>query len=312
MRAAEGMRNWLRSCAGAGAAAVLALGAAGCGGSGGDEAAPSASAERKGSSPSSGPPASAPVSAGADGWNTRPGSIAAVGDSITRAFDACGLLKDCPDVSWATGTDPEVRSLAVRLLGAGRAATHSWNHAVSGARMADLEQQMAKAAARRPDLVTVMVGANDACRPTTRAMTPVSAFRAQFEKALRTLRSTAPEAQVFVASVPDLKRLWATGREKGAAVWGFGVCPSMLADPMAQDAEATARRAAVDERVDAYNEVLEEVCARDARCRFDGGAVHAFRFGAEHLSRYDWFHPSAAGQARLAEIVHRKVTSPDA
>ena len=43
------------------------------------------------------------------------------GDSITRGFDACTVLSDCPEVSWATGAATEVDSLAVRLLGkAGR------------------------------------------------------------------------------------------------------------------------------------------------------------------------------------------------
>ena len=65
-----------------------------------------------------------------------PRSIAAVGDSITRGFDACAVLSDCPEVSWATGTDTEVDSLAQRLLRT--RARSSWNHARSGARMADL------------------------------------------------------------------------------------------------------------------------------------------------------------------------------
>ncbi len=56
--------------------------------------------------------------------------------------------------------------------------------------------------------MTVMAGANDACRATAAAMTPVADFRAQFEEALRTLRTELPRTQVYVASIPDLKRLW--------------------------------------------------------------------------------------------------------
>ncbi|MCZ9339635.1 GDSL-type esterase/lipase family protein, partial [Streptomyces sp. TRM76130] len=108
------------------------------------------------------------------GWDTGPDSVAAVGDSITRGFDACTVLSDCPEVSWATGDSAEVDSLAVRLLGRKRAASRSWNHAVTGARMADLAGQMARAARHRPELVAVLVGANDACRPTVSAMTPVA------------------------------------------------------------------------------------------------------------------------------------------
>ncbi|MFI1719779.1 SGNH/GDSL hydrolase family protein [Streptomyces sp. NPDC020489] len=274
------------------------LGAAGCDAVGGDEPGPSGSAARRATP-------TGPV------WDPSPASLAAVGDSITRAFDACSVLQDCPEASWATGSSTEVDSLAVRLLGRAKAATSSWNYAVSGARMADLAGQMAQAAAKRPGLVTVMAGANDACRDSTAAMTSVADFRTQFEDALRTLRKAAPKAQVYVASVPDLKRLWSEGRANpmGKQVWKLGICPSMLGDADALDAAATQRRATVQQRVEAYNEVLEEVCARDERCRFDGGAVYEFRFGTDQLSHWDWFHPSVNGQARLAEIAYREVTA---
>ncbi|MFI2782645.1 SGNH/GDSL hydrolase family protein [Streptomyces sp. ALB3] len=244
-------------------------------------------------------------------WDVSPGSVAAVGDSITRGFDACAVLADCPEVSWATGTDGGVKSLAVRLLGASKAASHSWNHAVSGARMAQLPEQMALAAQEEPELVTVMIGANDACRDSVALMTPVADFRASFEASMGRLRATAPKAQVYVSSVPDLKRLWSTGRENplGKQIWKLGICRSMLGDADDMGAAAVARRDAVRDRVVAYNGVLRDVCARDERCRYDGGAVFDYRFTGEQLSEWDWFHPGRNGQARLAEIAYREVTA---
>ncbi|WP_055597656.1 SGNH/GDSL hydrolase family protein, partial [Streptomyces hirsutus] len=244
-------------------------------------------------------------------WDTSPASVAAVGDSITTGFDACAVLTDCPEVSWATGSSEKVDSLAVRLLGPAGAAERSWNYAVTGARMADLPGQMARAVGRGPELVAVMAGANDACRATTSAMTPAADFRADFEEAIRTLRKALPKAQVYVASVPDLKRLWSQGRTSamGKQVWKLGICPSMLGDPDALDAAANERRETVQGRVEEYNKALEEVCAEDERCRYDGGAVYEYRFGTAQLSRWDWFHPSVDGQARLAEIAHRTVTA---
>ncbi|HEY9440680.1 MAG TPA: SGNH/GDSL hydrolase family protein [Streptomyces sp.] len=250
-------------------------------------------------------PAAAPV------WDPSPASIAAVGDSITRGFDACSVLADCPEVSWATGTDSAVRSLAVRLLGASGAAGHSWNYAVSGARMAQLPEQMALAAKERPGLVTVMIGANDACRDSVRLMTPVADFRALFRASLRELHAAAPRSQVYVASVPDLKRLWSAGRGNalGKQIWKLGICRSMLGDADDLGKAAVARRDAVRARVVAYNGVLREVCAKDARCRYDGGAVFGYRFTGKQLSQWDWFHPGRDGQARLAEIAYRVVTA---
>ncbi|MER7178528.1 SGNH/GDSL hydrolase family protein [Streptomyces hyaluromycini] len=246
-------------------------------------------------------------------WDRSPASIAAVGDSITRGFDACTVLSDCPEVSWATGTSDQVDSLAVRLLGRAQAADHSWNYAETGARMADLPGQMADAVVRRPQLVTVMAGANDACRTSVRAMTSVADFRSEFEDALGTLRRSLPKTQVYVASVPNLKRLWSEGRTNplGKQVWKLGICPSMLADADDLTSVATVRRDKVQQRVEEYNKVLKEVCAKDRRCRFDGGAVYAYRFGTGQLSHWDWFHPSTDGQSKLAAIAYRAITAKD-
>jgi lysophospholipase L1-like esterase len=274
------------------------LGVAGCDAGGGTSASGGTKAHT---------PRPAPV------WNRSPDSIAAVGDSITRGFDACMVLSDCPEVSWATGSDAQVDSLAVRLLGVTGAARRSWNYAVTGARMADLPDQMSQAAAHGPQLVTVMVGANDACRASASAMTPVADFRADFEEALRTLRKASPKTQVYVASVPNLKRLWSAGRSSplGKEVWKLGICPSMLSGADDLTNAATQRRDQVQRRVVEYNAALKEVCAKDRRCRFDGGAVYDYAFDTDQLSRWDWFHPSRDGQARLAAIAYKTITAPD-
>ncbi|WP_062205365.1 SGNH/GDSL hydrolase family protein [Streptomyces sp. NBRC 109706] len=245
-------------------------------------------------------------------WNTEPTSIAAMGDSITRGFDACALLADCPEVSWATGTDDEVDSLARRLLGGEEAwADRTWNLAVSGAVMADLPAQAAEAAALEPELVTVLIGGNDACAADVSAMTDAAAFRADFTAALDVLRAGSPETQVYVSSVPDLERLWSEGQGSTLArlVWRLAdVCPAMLADAEEQSEEANERRSLVSERVREYNEALAEVCAADALCRHDGGATFDFAFTTDHISDWDWFHPSREGQSSLAALAYEEVT----
>ncbi len=96
-------------------AAVTAavLGVAGCDAVGGDSPGPAGAGER------SARPTPTPA------WDRSPDSIAAVGDSITTGFDACAVLSDCPEASWATGTSARVDSLAVRLLGRAKAAERS-------------------------------------------------------------------------------------------------------------------------------------------------------------------------------------------
>lgn len=252
-------------------------------------------------------PSSKKRAAHAPVWRTDPRSIAALGDSITVGFDACTVLSDCPQVSWATGTDPKVQSLARRLLK--RPATHSWNFARTGALMSNLPDQVASAVAQKPELVTVLIGANDACRRSARSMTPQAAFRTDFARSLKSLRRALPHTQVYVAAVPDLLWLWSEGRKNplGKEVWKLGICGSMLRDPDDLTKAAQDRRAAVRERVMDYNAALAEVCGKDPLCRFDG-SVFDYRFTDRQLSTWDWFHPGTGGQKELAELAFRTIT----
>lgn len=245
------------------------------------------------------------------GWDRHPDTIAAVGDSVTRAFDACTALADCPSASWATGDGQEVDSLAQRLPDEDTQGDGTWNLARDGAVVADLPDQMRRAARHRPELVTVLIGANDACRPTVSGMTSVDDFRTGFAEALRTLRADAPHTEVYVASIPDLKRLWEVGRGNPDAeqVWSLGICQSMLAHPEDTGQAAVERRDQVRQRVRDYNAALRQVCAKDRRCRYDDGAVFGYRFTAADLSDWDWFHPSRRGQDALAELAYRRITA---
>ncbi|MEV0373194.1 SGNH/GDSL hydrolase family protein [Streptomyces sp. NPDC050636] len=265
------------------------------------------SSDGNSAAPHSSSPAKRPAAKPAPAWRTDPASIAALGDSITVGFDACTVLSDCPQVSWATGTDPKVDSLARRLVE--NPATHSWNHARTGALMSDLPDQVAEAAVRKPELVTVLIGANDACRSEVRAMTPTAVFRAQFEASMKKLRRALPRTQVYVAAVPDLLRLWSEGRKNplGKQVWKLGICGSMLRDPDDLTKKAEHRRWQVRKRVMGYNAALKDVCGKDALCRFDG-AVFDHRFTDRQLSTWDWFHPGTRGQQELAALAFRTIT----
>ena len=90
--------------------------------------------------------------------------MAALGDSITRGYGLCRGWSDCPQASWATGTQPEVASHSERLASDG-SAPQVHNLAVSGARVDSLEAQARHAVAARAEYVTVLTG------PTTPAPT---------------------------------------------------------------------------------------------------------------------------------------------
>jgi lysophospholipase L1-like esterase len=235
----------------------------------------------------------------------RPRVMAALGDSITRAFAACDRGGDCVESSWATGTAQGVESHRQRLgVGVG---TH--NLAVSGARVAGLADQVQAAVRVRPGYVTVLIGANDACAPAEGAMTPVDDFTRAFDGALDALVRALPDVRILVLSVPDLARLWEVGKDRSDVrrVWqSYGICRTMLADPTDTGAGAQARRDRVRQRVQAYNAAMSAACSRHpAQCRYDGGAVFDHRFTLDDVSTVDFWHPSARGQATLAEVAWR-------
>jgi lysophospholipase L1-like esterase len=240
---------------------------------------------------------------------TPPNSMASMGDSISRAFNACGLYVDCLPRSFTTGDDPAVNSEYRRILAVNPAiAGHAFNDAKSGAKVADMPGQAATAVSQRVDYVTILIGANDACTSSESTMTPVSTFRQSVDTTLSTLKAGLPAARVLLVSIPDLKRLWAVGKDTATArdTWTlFGICQSMLANPASAAPADNARRDRVRQRVVDFNAALAAACtAYGANCVFDRNATFAFPFTLAHLSTWDYFHPNTAGQAVLARLAY--------
>ena len=233
-----------------------------------------------------------------------PSTMASLGDSITRGFNACGFFVDCTRRSWSTGDDPGVDSHRLRLGELGAELTVQHNFARDGARAQSLAAQAAEAVEAKAQYVTVEIGANDACRSTEAKMTPVEDFRADVDAGLAVLAEGSP--RVFVASIPDVVRLWETahGKRLARATWDrLDVCQSVLKNPNSTAKADAARRDRVRERVRAYNAQLQAACEAFAgECAYDGGAVFATRFTLDEVSRWDWFHPNAEGQRTLAEV----------
>ena len=244
-----------------------------------------------------------PGGAGAD-RGAGPRAMAALGDSITRAFAACGRGGDCVETSWATGTAEDLDSHAQRLNIDTPDSQH--NLAVSGARVTGLASQVEAAVRVRPDYVTVLIGANDACASDEAAMTSVEQYTGAFDAAIDTLVQGLLEARILVLSVPDLARLWEVGKDQPDVrrLWeSAGICPSMLANPTDTSEAAHARRDRVRARIQAYNAAMAAACDRHAeQCRHDRNAVLNHRFDLHDVSTVDYWHPSKRGQATLAQV----------
>jgi lysophospholipase L1-like esterase len=264
-----------------------------------------------------------------------PRVMAALGDSITRAYnttgDGCptGPGLDCPKNSWATGTNPAVDSFRERLDAISPQPLTAYNDAVSGARAVNLLSQAQVAAGQDPELVLIEIGANDACASTP---TATAVFQEQVREALEVLVAADKQVYIQLMSIPDinnLRTIFTEPADQNALLrWKlFSVCQGLLAEPLSTAPADEERREAFRAQVIAYNEALEEVCAEFKRCIWDDYAVFNTGFTTADVatvtntgglpippfnqvpvigpgnpnSTADYFHPSVSGQAKLAE-----------
>jgi lysophospholipase L1-like esterase len=154
--------------------------------------------------------------------------------------------------------------------------------------------------------VTILMGANDVCTSSVSTMTPTATLGTQLETALSTLASGDPNAQVYVASIPNVYHLWELFHNNFTAnlVWSLaGICQSLLANPRSTATADVLRRQQVANQVIADNATIRTVCARFAQCHYDGGAAYNVQFTTSDVTTRDYFHPSVAGQAKAAAAI---------
>ncbi|HEY0374913.1 MAG TPA: GDSL-type esterase/lipase family protein, partial [Amnibacterium sp.] len=241
----------------------------------------------------------------AERGDTRPTVVAALGDSLSRGFDACDHYGDCPSASWITGTNTTVNSIASRLRAQTGAPVTVHNDARSGVSVRDLPRQVDLAIAQQPDLVTVLVGGNDVCRARIADMTSAQTYSDVVDAQLTRLSAALPDARILVASVPDVTNLRPVASSNPTArfLWTtLGGCTTVLGDPQSDSVATQSRLATVRERIDAYNGSLATTCATLRRCVWDGGALNRYQPTIAQLSPLDYFHPSIAGLRELAGI----------
>lgn len=258
-------------------------------------------------------PGGTPTSPSASGVPNRPapqlesvGLLAVVGDSVSLGVNACENAGPCPESSWAGGTDETVDSVAMRLAAATGTAPRVVYASRDGGDVKDVANLVLDGINKEsPDLVTILIGANDACAVTPEEMTPVAEFREDLRRMLQAIDTGVPGATVLLMSIPNLNQIWESSHDNPAAraAWdGFWGCRNLLRNPTSTAPEVEQSRSAVAEQVTAYNQIIAEECNAVARCVSDGGALHAHRFTPEQISTKDYFHPSRQGQAAIAAL----------
>lgn len=235
-----------------------------------------------------------------------PSSMSAMGDSITRGFNAAGWYSDSPTRSFSAGSYTSVNSHYLRIRAKNAAINgRNYNDGKSGAKASDMPGQANAVVSRNVGYVTILIGANDACTGSEASMTSVAAYRASIDTALNTLKTNRPDMKVALISVPDIKRLWFVGKGSSSArnAWSlFGICQSMLANPTSTAQVDEDRRNRVRQRVVDFNAQLAQACAAyGPNCDFDDNAVFNYPFALSQVSTWDYFHPNTTGQAVLAQ-----------
>jgi len=253
---------------------------------------------------------------------SQPKRVYAIGDSITRGFDAY-LPLDNKSLSWSSGYYnfwerllglPNVNSHFQRIQSAfGKSATQNWLAAEVGAEMGRFASFASGAAGRDVTYATVLLGANDVCADSPAALPTDAQFEADFRGGMERLLNNLPNgATIMVAAIPDIEMLYRVGLNKNAlglvncpAVWSLGsICQSML-----DNNNTEADRQYVKSRNLGYNTILQRVTAEyqvQARnigktlfISFSDGTAGAFT--SADVSDIDCFHPSEVGQKVISQ-----------
>jgi lysophospholipase L1-like esterase len=236
---------------------------------------------------------------------TAPNSIAALGDSLSVGWNSCGSVGSCPAASWSIGTTVDShyqRILAVNSSISGNASAL----ATPGVPMYSLLSQANAAVGLGSQYITILMGTNDVCRPKESQMTSAATFQTQFKAAMDAITTGSPSTRVFVASIPDLKRIWTINKGNPSAItaWSSVLCKSMFANPASTAPADAARRDRVHQRIVDLNTVLANVCMQYANCKFDGNATFAHQWTPAEMSTIDYIHFASAGEASLAAFTY--------
>jgi lysophospholipase L1-like esterase len=188
----------------------------------------------------------------------KPIRIAMLGDSSAAGY---GVHRD---------RDTPAAQLAIGVSAAARRPVHVTNVAVVGAESSDLNRQIDDLGTSRPELVVIMIGAND----VTHRVKPSESVR-HLKDAVSRLR--AMDAEVVVGTCPDLG------------------CIRPLAQPLRAVARRLSRTLAAAQTVVVVGAGGRTVSLGDLL-----GPLFASR---QDMFSDDQFHPSAAGYAAAAEAI---------
>jgi hypothetical protein len=241
---------------------------------------------------------------------------------------------DQPTNSFFDGTSTAVKSLADWFIAAGAKTTYSKVASQSGTEMVggsnNFEAQAATVAANArvlglPVQVKVELGGNDICKRTTVAQLYDDAtWRTAVRNGLGVLTTGLPQgSSVVLVGVPRVQDLYVVGVAKGSSrvncpsFWEtYDVCEIATVDRPIDGMSLADRRTAIGLRQQAYNSILlnearnfsglngvEVVAETDGAYTNSTPEVGNYSFTTTEINGGDCFHPSIAGQNKVATVV---------
>jgi hypothetical protein len=256
-------------------------------------------APRRSPSPSSATAAVSPST-------TYPNAIVVLGHSGTTGANTDPRIPgDRRANSWATGDNPAVQSIYLRLLALNPAVRgHNNNLGVDGSDVNDLAAQVDQALKLTPlpDLVIIQEVDNDV-RCDGSDPDNYAAFAQTLTAQIERIVAQAPRAIILLVSSPPgtvqnygriVSRLLGSGREANT---GTGPCD--LFNPAGKAVPAHWRYQ--DRVIRHYQAQVAAVCKRFPTCRYDGGALYRMKLVAADLA-FDEQHLSVAGLRKQAAM----------
>ncbi len=230
-----------------------------------------------------------------------PDSIAVLGHSGATGEGSGGEPGvEVRENSWATGTNPDVNSVYLRILSAHEAIEgHAANLAEAGSDLSAINEQAATAVELDPAPELVLVQAIDGDLVCPADDSDLRVFEDQLTQLLTTLSEGLPGSRFFLtmqdSSAPSTDAAMLTQEER-ARLGGTGPCA--IFDPDGQVVPAEVER--LEAIIARYNDRLSEVCDRFERCWSDP-AVFRYPENRDFVAP-DLNHYSVAGLAHRAEV----------
>src|SRR4051812_38957436 len=201
--------------------------------------------------------------------------------------------------SWATGTNPAVNSLYLRILAKNpKIEGHNVNLAHGSATVQDLVAMSKQLVAMtpKPELVVIQIMDADMACPATKS--DYARFRTTFTSALKVLAVGAPDSSFFVVSqFGSPSNLGFLSPAERKSLGGTGPCAFL--NPRGRLVPRELAR--LERIIHGYETQLRVACTGIRQCRYDGGA-----FGRIIDKRAYWSsdlnHFSVKGHAKAAAV----------